>query len=735
MAAVYPSSVPGPSESSLALVSIVAAAALCVPATVLAQTPAVAELPRVFLDTRYAPPDGGSLIRVAAGGDLQRALNDARPGDVIELQAGATFTGNFVLPNKSGSGWIHVRSSAHAELPLPGTRVLPAHAPLLPKIVTANLEPAIRTAAAAHHYRFVGVEISATGAAPGTVFTVVSLESSTGQTTLAEVPTDLVFDRCWVHGTPTGSIRRGIALNSARTAVIDSSFSDFHVVGQDAQAIAGWNGPGPFQLVNNYLEGAAENVMFGGGAPSIANLVPSDIEIRGNHLSKPLSWRIGHPTYAGTPWSIKNLFELKNARRVLVEGNVLEHCWEHHQNGFAVLFTVRGEGVAAWSTVEDVTFRRNIVRHAGSGINTHATDNNGPSQPTQRILIRDNLFDDISAARWGGPGRLFQFWNYPTIAVGIRDMIVEHNTGFPDRASAVAAYNASPLHAGFVFRDNIAPKRTYGFAGATTLQSGLGTPNVTDGDATLERFFVAPLVAGNVLTGASPVDWLDHPSNFFPASDADVEFLDLAGGDYRLAPTSPFKNAATDGTDPGADILAIEAATASAISGVSTNPQEASPAGDLRVGRVGATLEVFYTPACGAASHAIYFGASPIAGAPVWTGVTCDVGVDGTAAFDPGTPPPGRFFYFVVVGQSFRSEGSYGRGSQGIERPEASGLGACDEPQSLGGDCFPDQTRASTPRSSASVEAKPASDIVTSSSASRLRSTSRTPSSPRAERP
>jgi hypothetical protein len=39
--------------------------------------------------------------------------------------------------------------------------------------------------------------------------------------------------------------------------------------------------------------------MFGGADPSIPDLVPSDIEIRRNHLFKPLSWKIGHPTYAG----------------------------------------------------------------------------------------------------------------------------------------------------------------------------------------------------------------------------------------------------------------------------------------------------------------------------------------------------------------------------------------------------------------------------------------------------
>ena len=140
-------------------------------------------------------------------------------------------------------------------------------------------------------------------------------ESEGGQTSPGQVPTDIIFDRCYVHGTPTGGVRRGIAMNGCRMAVVDSYLSDFHEVGADSQAISGWNGPGPFKVVSNYLEGAGENLMFGGADPSIPDLVPSDIEIRGNHLFKPLSWKIGHPSYAGRPWSVKNIFELKNARR------------------------------------------------------------------------------------------------------------------------------------------------------------------------------------------------------------------------------------------------------------------------------------------------------------------------------------------------------------------------------------------------------------------------------------
>jgi hypothetical protein len=557
-------------RARLALILACVSTTPLLPARALAQTEP--ELPRVFLDTTYSPPTRGKLIAVSAGGDLQAALNASQPGDVIEIQAGATFTGNFILPKKPGTGWIYIRSSAHKLLPDPGTRVFPSQASLMPRIDTPNKAPAITTAAAAHHYRFVGIEVTASGTTPSTGpypdNNVVYLESEGGQTSLSQVPTDIVFDRCYIHGTATGSVRRGIAMNGARMAVVDSYLSDFHEVGADSQAISGWNGPGPFKIVNNHLEGAGENLMFGGADPSIPDLVPSDIEIRRNHFFKPLSWKIGHPTYAGRPWSVKNLFELKNARRVLAEGNLLEHNWQHDQNGFAILFTVRNqEGGAPWSTVEDVTFRKNILRHSGGGFNILAADNNFPSQQTKRILIQDNLLDDISSENWGGTGRLFQFLSLDSRDTGILELTVDHNTGFSNAWSAYTGDKPIAVHRAFTFRNNIAPKRTHGFAGGTKNWPVSSPPVTPDGSQTLNTFYLAPVFAGNVLTGSASADYSGYPRNFFPATDGEVGFVDLSRGNYRLGPASPYKNAATDGKDPGAAIDALEAATAGAVSG------------------------------------------------------------------------------------------------------------------------------------------------------------------------
>ena len=100
-------------------------------------------------------------------------------------------------------------------------------------------------------------------------------------------------------------------------------------------------------------------------------------------------------------WTVKNLFELKNARNVVVDGNLMEYCWTDAQNGYAVLFTPRNsDGGAPWTRVENVTFTNNIVRHAPGGINILGRDYIYPSEQTKNIVIRNNLFDDVTT-NWG----------------------------------------------------------------------------------------------------------------------------------------------------------------------------------------------------------------------------------------------------------------------------------------------------------------------------------------------
>lgn len=432
----------------------------------------------------------------------------------------------------------------------------------MPQLV-ARSGPVIEAAPGAHHYRFIGIETRPGGSGRRSTWQMLrsawrwinGVHAATvsfadqnlvllgvAETSIEQLPHHIIFDRCYLHGDPKGGARRGIAMNSRHTAVIDSYLSDFKAVGLDTQAILGWNGPGPFKIENNYLEGAGENVMFGGAVPAIPGLVPSDIEIRRNHFYKPLSWKIGHPAYEGTPWSVKNLFELKNARRVLVDGNLFEHNWVHAQNGFAILFTVRTENDAArWAVVEDVVFANNVVRRSASGVNILGIDDTSPTRSgrTRRIAIKNNLFDEIGGEHWGGGGQLFQ------LLEGAQDIVIEHNTAL--QTGSIVLGDGAP-DTGFVFSNNIAPHNEYGIIG-----SGFGV-----GHPTLERYFPGAVVRRNVMAGG-PAEL--YPSdNFFPTTLDDVSFVNRARGDYRLKGSSAYKRAATDGGDIGADFRALCAA-------------------------------------------------------------------------------------------------------------------------------------------------------------------------------
>jgi hypothetical protein len=385
---------------------------------------------------------------------------------------------------------------------------------------------AVRTAPGAHHVRFVGIEFAVT---PGAYNTSL-IRFGTGQETRPEdLPHHLVIDRCWVHGDPGRGGRRGLALNARHAAVIDSYFADWKAVGEETQAIAGWNGPGPFRIANNHLEAAGVNLMFGGADPSLRDLVPGDIEIRDNHFFKPLGWRRER-------WTVKNLFELKNARRVLVTGNLFEHTWGQAQSGTAILLSPRNQdGRAPWSGVDDVTFVGNVVRGAASGMKIAGHDDSGPSRQTRRVVIRENLFEDIDGEAWGGNGRLF------TVLLGTDGVVIEHNTAFPTGGVITAE---GPPHTGFVFRHNVTANGQWGIKG-----SGLGS-----GEPTLRALFPGARVEGNVIIGREAARY--PAGNVVVRRVEDVGFADPDRRDWRLRPGSRFKGAA-GGRDPGADPEAL----------------------------------------------------------------------------------------------------------------------------------------------------------------------------------
>jgi hypothetical protein len=474
---------------------------------VTAQASAMPALPADTVDTTYTQPS--NVVNVPSGSNLQTAINNASLGTTLMLQAGATY-GAVTLPNKSGSGWIYIVSNG--TLPALGNRVTPAQASQLAKIQVST-QPGISTSSGAHHYRFVGIEVSLTGTL---TMAVVDL-SSGGPSTQ---PHHIILDRCYIHGTSSGTHRRGVQLHGAHLAIINSHVSDFHEAGADSQAIVSWSGTGPLKIQNNFASAAGENILFGGADPT-GSVGPSDIELRGNYLFKPTSWK-------GSSWTVKNLLEFKNSRRVLAEGNVLENNWEAAQNGFSILVTPRNqEGGCPSCGTQDITFRRNILINGQQGINILGDDNEQPSTRTARILFQDNRFGVCCVN--GDSGRGFMTTRGPV------DVVFDHNT-WPTLGQQ-SFHENSPKAAGFVFTNNIIPNGSWGL---------IGTNSPTAAEVFAEQFANA-VWTGNALVGSSSNGY--PAGNFFPSSVAGATQTGI------------------DGKPVGPDLALLNAATSCAVSG------------------------------------------------------------------------------------------------------------------------------------------------------------------------
>src|SRR5579862_781554 len=191
-----------------------------------------AELPRQQVRSSFTDtPAGGKVWMVRAGGSFQQMLANASCGDVIQLEAGASFSGNFELPQKNCdvSHLIIIRTSApDSSLPPEGTRLTPCYAgiaglpgrPAFPcssaRNVLAKIEfdgkagsGPITFAPSANHYRLIGLEVTR-GTFSNPVYNLILFKGAADH---------VIFDRLWLHGSAQDETARGIGLAGTNVAV------------------------------------------------------------------------------------------------------------------------------------------------------------------------------------------------------------------------------------------------------------------------------------------------------------------------------------------------------------------------------------------------------------------------------------------------------------------------------------------------------------------------------------
>jgi hypothetical protein len=496
------------------------------------------ELPRVYLNTDYVVPTG-AVIRVAAGGNLQGAIDAAACGDRILLAAGATYTGNYRLRNKGCTTWTEI--STETPLPADGVRVSLASAASYAHLRTPGGNvPTLMADNGAGFYRILGVTIDA----PATVTALGALvEFHTDPlTAVSQLAHDIILDRVVIQGHDLLQLRRCALLNAVRVAVIDSYLTGCHATGSDSQAILFWDTPGPIKVVNNYLEGAGENLMIGGADPKLLGVVPADIEIRGNHFFKPLAWK------TSGAWTIKNLLELKIGKRVLIEGNVLENIWPAGQTGFAVVIkSVNQSNTAPWSETSDVTMRGNVIRNAAHGIDLSSHPEPYPVVPGSRMAILQNLIL-LTPGSSSSRGLMMD--------AGLVGVTIGNNTVLGPGGAALLLYGTKTV-------------------GTLTLQNNLLETWIKSADGlgwgiyALNGHLNAWTVLGNLFVISYNNVIAEHPpGNRYVFTVGGIGFVDVAGGNYRLSTSSAFRGIGTDGKDPGVDWDALVYGTRGSVTGV-----------------------------------------------------------------------------------------------------------------------------------------------------------------------
>jgi hypothetical protein len=540
-----------------------------------------AQLPKACYYTGIdGTPSGGKQIRVGAKADLEAEYGHVKCGDTLLLPAGSTFEVKDFPPKKcDDQHYVTIRTDTpDSKLPPEGARISPAWAGVAslpgrppfsqpaggPTRLMATLvvkQPSGVTVG--DHVRFIGIEWT------------TDPQVNTGRIVSTEGTDHVILDRNWLHPAEGAEVGKGVGMiKGARfIAVINSYVNGLNCVARtgkctDASAVGGGNGDTPtgtFKIVNNFLEASGENIFFGGSGASVN---PTDIEIRRNHVFKPMTWKQGEPGYqsspSGSPYIVKNHFELKNAQRLLFEANLLENSWGgFSQTGYSICLNPRNQGnKCPKCQVTDITIRYNRIRNVGGvfSISNSLSKAGGESADGGRYSIHDVVADNVHQEDFKGHGNLLALLcNRPPL----HDVQLDHVTAFVPGV-IVSITNKGEKLQNFSLSHSVisAGDRRPSLASAGGGPANCATKAQRMGaEAVLKECFASYQFDKNLIIGGRG-PW--------PAGTIGVSSKEAAGirSDLALctekspgcAKPSPGAGAAPGNRDVGADVQAVDAA-------------------------------------------------------------------------------------------------------------------------------------------------------------------------------
>lgn len=501
---------------------------------------------QTLTDTGNKATNRTNFVNALAAAAANSATNE------IHLPAGFAMNDPVSVPARASTNYVTVRVADLSGLP-ERHRVGKADAAKLARMEMRAYNDAgehhgFDFANGAHYYRFIGIETRQIAHKNSAVH--YSLEYAAGNS-------HVIIDRCSMDANGFDS-KYGIVANCEELSLLNSSVLDIKAPGVESKFYLNYRGGGAHAIINCRLEAAGVGMMVGGASAGSANGVLNGFCFRGNHL-----WK--NPAWIGQGYAMKNHYELKQGINCLAIGNVMENNYVDGQSGIAVLIKPATQSPGEfqngeWSEVKYLDFALNKVLNTRAGYSLIRMQSLSEpiAKPLNHVRFRHNLWEER-----GDQGDYIQMSDYvelfhnthvlmPDIAAKIQNLYFE-------KGAVGLESSTTPTHvaAGMKILANLFPASQYGLIFASE-----GFNN-----AALDLYTIDPVVTANLVTGQNLATLPSGNLNVADETAYRANFENYAARLFAIATGGVGKNAAPDGTDIGADIARLDAATASALTG------------------------------------------------------------------------------------------------------------------------------------------------------------------------
>lgn len=486
------------------------------------------------------------------------AASQAGNGDVIVLPHASpiTITSTLTLEDNSatGTGWIYVIPDTldptsgnynPSLLPASGTRISPSNMSAMATIDCTNPGSGvcIGSVNSAHHYRFIAINLVATG---NTAAVYYGIELSDSATSYATLDHDIILDRSIIDGDPSYGMVHGFNMDGENISAVDSYiYGCWSYPGSDAQAIWVGNAGGPYLINDDYLDGAVEDVLFGGDTISINNGLSTDVTIENSYFYRSTS--------EGGSADSKNLLEFKEGERILVNYNHFEQMFETgNQRGQALnISNIDQNSNNPWNVVQDVTITNNNFNNCAAGILVNGQAASGYPIGSHYLIQNNRFYINDTSGKDDGSNITFLFED------GANSVVMNHNTMFlGNMAVANYIWFNSALGTNFVLSDDIfAGTGSFGIGGPSEAGwSGVSSSFLTDAAATKNAFYNdTGYPSGNYYPASiAAIDFTSSPTNLALTSSSPYHAVGVSGAGL------PYTSSGTsDSSDLGANMSQI----------------------------------------------------------------------------------------------------------------------------------------------------------------------------------